>query len=598
MNDTAKPSRPDPLEISKIVTRIAEQSQSLVADFLHQQIEEPNLGMGDVSDMGKTFHIVTQHMLANPPALASAQAQLWQQHFDLWQRSAAAFWGQSVESAAEPDSDDRRFRHQDWQEYMLFDFVKQSYLLTARWLQTTVGGLEGLDDQAQKKISFYARQLTDALSPTNSAFTNPEVIRATLDSGGENLLIGLRQLLDDLQRGKGQLRIRQTDPDAFELGVNVATTPGQVIYQNELMQLLQFNPSTEQVYRRPLLVIPPWINKYYILDLREKNSFIKWWVDQGFTVFVISWVNPDEQLAEKEFDDYLTAGPLAAFDAIKQATGERELNAVGYCLGGTLLASALAYLAAKQRRCPVKAATFMTTLLDFAEPGDLGVFIDDEQLDALEQRMNRAGYLDGAEMATSFNLLRANDLIWSFFVNNYLLGKAPFPFDLLYWNSDSTRMPAKMHSFYLRNMYQKNLLAQPGGIELAGAAIDLSKIKVPSYFLATTEDHIAPWRSCYSGATLFAGATRFVLGGSGHIAGAINPPAGKKYGYHACDGVKSLPDIQTWLDNAEEQQGSWWPDWLTWVNKYAGEPVPARVPGDSRLDPIEPTPGAYVLTRS
>jgi len=434
----------------------------------------------------------------------------------------------------------------------------------------------------------------DALSPTNFPITNPEVLRSTLESGGENLLNGLRNLLGDLERGKGRLNIRMTDLDAFELGKNVATTPGKVIYQNELMQLIQYTPTTETVYKRPLMVVPPWINKYYILDLRPKNSFIKWWVDQGFTVFVLSWVNPDEKMSEKNFEDYLARGPLTAMDKITEVTGESEINALGYCLGGTLLASCQAYLAAKGDN-RIQSATFMTTMLDFSKPGDLGVFIDEEQLSSLEQMMEKRGYLDGSEMATTFNMLRANDLIWSFFVNNYLLGKDPFPFDLLYWNSDSTRMPACMHSFYLRTMYQKNLLVQPGAIELLGESIDLRKIEQPAYFLSTIEDHIAPWKSTYLGARHFSGKVRFVLGGSGHIAGAINPPTANKYGFWV--NTKLPASSEDYLASAKQQEGSWWSDWLEWIKPMAGEQVPAREPGGGKLPPLEDAPGSYVQLR-
>ncbi|MDX1654371.1 MAG: alpha/beta fold hydrolase, partial [Candidatus Competibacteraceae bacterium] len=369
---------------------------------------------------------------------------------------------------------------------------------------------------------------------------------------------------------------------------------GKVVYQNELIQLIQYEPSTEQVYQKPLLVVPPWINKFYILDLRPKNSFIKWWVDQGFTVFVISWVNPDENLADRNFEDYLQQGPLAALDAIEQATGEKEVNGVGYCLGGTLLASTLGYLAAKNDK-RIRSGTFFTTMIDFSRPGELEVFIDEEQITQLEKRMEKRGYLEGSEMATTFNMLRANDLIWSFFINNYLLGKDPFPFDLLYWNSDSTRMPAAMHSFYLRNMYQRNLLKEPGGITLLDTPIDLTKVKTPVYFLSTIEDHIAPWKSTYGGTQVFKGSVRFVLGGSGHIAGVINPPVGGKY--HYWTGNKTPADPHEWFESAKQNQGSWWPDWHKWVEKQAGEKVPARKPGDGKLKVIEDAPGSFAKFR-
>ncbi|HXH03140.1 MAG TPA: class I poly(R)-hydroxyalkanoic acid synthase [Candidatus Competibacteraceae bacterium] len=585
---------PDPVVLSRTVTKIAEQSQRLVNDFLKRQAADGTLCLEDTLYLGNAFLEMTQRMMAQPGKLVEAQLNLWKSYLDLWQKSAAAFFGQQVEPAVQEEQSDKRFKHNDWEQNYLFSFIKQSYLLTARWVQDVVANVDGMDPKSKRKLEFYTRQFVDALAPTNFPITNPEVLRATIESGGENLVKGLSNLLDDLERGKGKLNIRMTDLDAFELGKNIATTPGQVIYQTELMQLLQYNPSTATVAKRPLLIVPPWINKYYILDLRPKNSFIKWAVDQGHTVFVISWVNPDERLAEKSFDDYLTEGTLAALDAIEQATGEREVNAVGYCLGGTLLAATLGYMAAKKDR-RIVSATFLTTLIDFAEPGELEVFIDEEQLNALEKRMERRGYLDGAEMATTFNLLRANDLIWSFFINNYLLGREPFPFDLLYWNSDSTRMPAKMHSFYLRNMYQRNLLREPGGITLAGQAIDLSKVKTPVYFLSTIEDHIAPWKSTYAGTQLFKGPVKFVLGGSGHIAGVVNPPEAGKYCYWTNGSVPADP--HAWFESAHQEQGSWWPNWQSWVSQYAGEQVPARQPGEGKLKPLEPAPGSYVKLR-
>jgi poly[(R)-3-hydroxyalkanoate] polymerase subunit PhaC len=452
--------------------------------------------------------------------------------------------------------------------------------------------VDGLDEKTARKVDFYTRQFIDALSPSNFVLTNPEVLRETVQSGGQNLIQGLKNLLKDLDRGDHrQLRIRMTDLEAFKLGMNVATTKGKVVYQNELMQLVQYQPSTKEVYRRPLLIIPPWINKFYILDLRENNSFIKWAVDQGHTVFVISWVNPDEKLAHKDFKDYLVEGSLAALDAIEQATDEQKVNAIGYCLGGTLLAATLAYLAAKNEE-RIASATFLATLIDFSEPGELGVFVDEHQVSALEKRMEERGYLEGFEMATTFNMLRSNDLIWSFVVNNYLLGKDPFPFDLLYWNSDATRMPAKMHSFYLRNMYIKNLLKQPGGLKLAGVAIDISKVKTPAYFLSTVEDHIAPWKSTYAGTKLLGGPAKFVLAGSGHIAGVINPPCANKYGYRT--NAKLPREPNAWLNDAAHNEGSWWPDWGKWIEAYGGARVPARVPGKGRLKALEDAPGSYV----
>ena len=443
-------------------------------------------------------------------------------------------------------------------------------------------------------MDFYSRQFVDAMSPTNFLLTNPEVLRKTAETGGENLIKGLNNLLTDLEAGKGNLRIKMTDTDAFKLGENIGVSPGKVIYQNKLMQLIQYSPASDTVLKRPLLIGPPWINKFYILDLRPKNSLVRWAVAQGHTVFMISWVNPDETLAETDFASYMRLGYLDALDAIERATGEREVNAIGYCLGGTLLAATLAYMAAKNDD-RIKSATFFVTMMDFEEAGELGVFIDEEQLTALEEKMNKRGYLEGSEMATTFNMLRANDLIWSFVVNNYLLGNEPFPFDLLYWNSDSTRMPAAMHSFYLRRMYQENKLREPGGIELDGVKIDLRQIRTPAYFLSTREDHIAPWKSTYRSAHLLGGENRFVLAASGHIAGVVNPPEGGKYSHWINADLPSTADA--WLDGATEIAGSWWPDWQRWVTAIDAAKAPARVPGDGKLTPIEDAPGSYVKVK-
>ena len=471
----------------------------------------------------------------------------------------------------------------------------RAYLLTARSIQGAVNEVEGLDERTARKVDFYTRQFVDALAPSNFVLTNPEVLRATVESRGENLLNGLKNLLDDLDRGKGRLHISMTDMAAFKIGENVAATPGKVVYQNDLIQLIQYTPTTETVKRRPLLIIPPWINKFYILDLRPRNSFIRWAVGQGHTVFVISWVNPDERLAAQELSRITCAkGPLAALDAIEQATGERTANVIGYCLGGTLLAATLAYMAVK-RDNRIKSATYFVTMVDFQEAGELSVFIDEEQLQALEQRMSKKGYLEARDMHTTFNMLRANDLIWSFVVNNYLLGKQPFPFDLLYWNANSTRMPAAMHSFYLRKMYQENLLVKPGGITLGGVPLDLRKIKTPSFLLSTREDHIAPWRSTYAATQLYSGPVKFVLSASGHIAGVVNPP-GSKYGHWIND--NNPPTAEEWFAGATQVADSWWPGWELWVSQYAGGEVPARHPGDGKLKPIEDAPGSYVKVRA
>ncbi|MGH7126911.1 MAG: PHA/PHB synthase family protein, partial [Stellaceae bacterium] len=455
---------PDPVQLSRDLAEIAERSQRLVLNFLQRQRPD-GIGMADPLNVGQAFLEMTQRLMADPARLVQAQLSLWQDYLKLWQSTTQRMMGGPAEPVIEPASADRRFKDNAWTENAVFDYIKQSYLLTARWMQATVKEVDGLDDKTSKKIDFYTRQFVDAIAPSNFVLTNPEVLRATIESGGENLVKGLDNLLGDLERGHGRLMIKMTDIEKFKVGENIAVTPGQVVYQNDLIQLIQYEPTTEKVHRRPLLIIPPWINKFYILDLRPENSFIRWAVEQGHTVFVVSWVNPDERLAEKSFEDYMTEGLLAALDAIEQATGERNANVIGYCLGGTLLAASLAYMKAKGDD-RIVSATYFVALADFKEAGELSVFIDEEQLASLEERMYEKGFLEARDMATTFNMLRANDLIWSFVINNYLLGKEPFPFDILYWNGDSTNLPAAMHSFYLREMYMENRLSEPDGLEM------------------------------------------------------------------------------------------------------------------------------------
>ena len=515
---------------------IAEQTSRLLAGAMKRDASTGHFSMADELGIAKAFFDLTAKMLSDPFKLAEAQMNLWKDYIALWQGSMMKLMGQPSAPVAIPDRNDRRFKDPQWEEHFIFDYIKQSYLIAARHLHRAVSEVEGLDAATEKKVDFYTRQYIDALAPTNFALTNPEVLRETAATGGKNLVQGFQNLLKDLERGKGkQVQVKMTDPSAFKLGENIATTKGKVVFQNDLIQLIQYEPLTETVNKRPLLIIPPWINKYYILDLREKNSFVRWAAEQGHTVFVVSWVNPDRKFAQKSFEDYMFEGPLAALDAMEKATGEAEADVIGYCLGGTLLACTLAYLSAKKQAKRVTSATFFVSLIDFAEPGELGVFTDEQTVASLEKRMNARGYLEGSEMGNTFNMLRANDLIWSFVVNNYLLGKDPMPFDLLHWNSDSTRMPARMHAYYLRNMYIRNKLAEAGGIELGGVPIDVGSIQIPAYFISTAEDHIAPWKSTFAGAKLLSGPVRFVLGGSGHIAGIVNPPAAKKYCYWAGD---------------------------------------------------------------
>src|SRR5215217_385955 len=522
---------PDPALVTRTMSEVAERGQRIVSDFLKRQSENEGAGANpDPLGIGSAFLEMTTRLMSNPTRLMQAQLGFWPDYLTLWQNTARRILGENVEPVISEDPRDRRFKDEAWRENEVFDFIRQSYLLSARFFQTVAGSVDGMDEKTAQKVDLYTRQFVDAMSPSNFLLTNPEVLRKTAETGGENLLKGLSHLLNDLERGKGRLRIRMTDDSKFRVGENIAVSPGKVVFQNDLMQLIQYAPATETVLKRPLVIFPPWINKFYILDLRPKNSFVRWAVEQGHTVFMVSWVNPDERLAEKGFDDYMKEGVYDALDAIEKATGEKAVNAIGYCLGGTLLATTLAHMAAK-RDMRIKSATYFVTMTDFSEVGELGVFIDEEQLRALEAKMQRRGYLEGREMATTFNMLRANDLIWSFVVNNYLLGQEPFPFDLLYWNDDSTRMPARMHSFYLRSMYQQNDLVKPGAIELLGVKIDLRAIAVPSYLISTREDHIAPWKSTYRATQIYSGPVRFVLAASGHIAGVVNPPDSGKYSH-------------------------------------------------------------------
>ncbi|MGY3622386.1 PHA/PHB synthase family protein [Bradyrhizobium sp. USDA 10063] len=582
----------DPIALAAQLQNIAKQSQLLMQRFVSQQPDAVKFGMGDTSTLGFDFFELMTKMMTDPVVVARAQIDLFYDTLGIWQKTAERMLMLRAREAGAPK--DKRFKHPDWSENAIFDFVKDSYLVAAKSLLSAIRETKGMDEASARKVDFYTRQFVDAVSPSNFVATNPEVLTATLESGGQNLLRGLENLLVDLERGDGRLAITMTDMKAFRLGENIATAPGKIIYQNELMQLIQYAPSTRESRRRPLLIVPPWINKFYVLDLQPKNSFIKWAVDQGHTVFVISWVNPDERLAEMSFEHYMLEGPLAALDAIESATGERSVNTIGYCLGGTLLASTAAFLAAKGDD-RIASATYFVTLVDFTEVGDMAVFIDEEQLASLERRMRKRGYLEAQDMATAFNMLRANDLIWSFVVNNYLLGKEQMPFDLLFWNSDSTRMPAAMHSFYLRKMYQRNLLAKPGGITLADTPIDLSKVRTPAFILATREDHIAPWKSTYTATRLYSGPVKFVLSAAGHMAGVISAP-GSKYGHWANDNLPPSPD--EWLAGATPHQGSWWPLWDEWVTQFDAGRVPAREPGGGKLPVIENAPGSYVRVRS
>src|SRR6266478_2333189 len=506
----------------------------------------------ELAEVIKTLTAVAEYWLSDNERASDLQTKIAKGYLDLWGSAMRRLAGEETMPAIAPSPRDKRFADPEWKSNQFFDFVMQLYLLSTQWAQDLVRNADGLDPHTRKKAEFYVRQITNALAPTNFVLTNPELLRETLTSNADNLVRGMHMLAEDIERGGGHLKIRQSDSSMFEVGRNLAVTPGKVIYQNELMQLIQYAPSTETVLERPLLIVPPWINKYYILDLTPEKSFIKWAVAQGLTVFVVSWVNPDAKLAKNGFEDYMRKGPLEAIDVVTKVTGEDKIHTIGYCVGGTLLAATLAYMAGKRDE-RVLSATMFAAQVDFTYGGDLLVFIDEEQLRTLERQMEETGYLEGQKMAMAFNMMRSNDLVWPYVVNNYLKGKAPFPFDLLYWNSDATRMPAANHSFYLRNCYLENKLSK-GAMVIGGEALDLGKIVIPIYNLATREDHIAPAKSVFLGSKFFGGPVKFVLAGSGHIAGVVNPPEPVKYFYWS-DGP-ALGSLESWIEKAEQRPGS------------------------------------------
>jgi polyhydroxyalkanoate synthase len=565
---------------------------SALAERTSSNGQGPYSMASEAGEAAKSLGEIARHWAAEPAKFATAQSELMASYADLWGRSFRRFLGEEVEPVVEPEPGDNRFKDPDWSNGQVFDFWKQAYLITSRWAEDLTRNTSGVDDKTRKKALFYLNQMLSAMSPSNFPLTNPEVLRTTLATNAENLVQGMMHFVEDLGQSKDLLRISQTDLSAFEIGRNLAVTPGKVVFQNDLIQLIQYAPTTDEVYERPLLVVPPWINKYYILDLVPEKSFVKWAVAQGFTVFLVSWVNPDIKLAQKTFEDYMREGIFGAVEAVIRQTGSPKINALGYCVGGTLLASALAYMAAKNDN-RIASASFLAAQVDFSEAGDLLVFIDDAQLNSLEEMMAEQGYLDGSRMAAVFNMLRPRDLIWPYVINNYLLGKKPFPFDLLFWNADSTRLPAANHAFYLREFYHLNRLAK-GEMQLGGVRLDLSKVKIPIYELFTKEDHIAPAASVFRGSKLFGGPVRHVMAGSGHIAGVVNPPAKKKYQFWSGGRSNSLED---WMATAHEAAGSWWPDWASWLAAYSGPKVPARDPSAGPLRAIEDAPGSFVKSR-
>jgi polyhydroxyalkanoate synthase len=542
--------------------------------------EATQLLMGNLID---TWGKLTQSLIQHPDALMKSQLNYWQDYQQLFQNTAQTGSG----------FNDKRFNHEEWQNNLTLNFVKNAYFLLSNHVESLITDIsEPENHHLKQRLRFFTQQVMDAMAPTNFATLNPEVMKKMHETNGSNILTGFNQLLDDIEHDN--LSFKMCDLSPFQLGKNIACTPGKVIYQNDLMQLIQYAPATPTTHQVPLLIVPPWINKYYILDLQPENSFVKWLVNQGLTVFMISWVNPSSAHKRKQFSDYMFEGPLTAIKIIQDLTNQAQVNLLGYCVGGTLLGCTLAYLH-KKKVSSVRSATFLTTLLDFSEPGELGAFIDEEQLNRLDTYMEAKGYLDGKMMSSVFNALRANDLIWGSFVNHYLKGQKPKAFDLLYWNADATNIPAKVHGFYLRNMYLHNRLIQKNKIKLAGVPLDLSQIKVPCYFLAAQEDHIVPWTTCYKGSQVLSGENKFVLTSSGHVAGVVNPPCRKKYGYWCGGQDETSPEA--FLENAVFTSGSWWGDWLTWQKNYAGELAPV-LKSSCRIKAIEQAPGSYVKQSS
>ncbi|ATC34485.1 class I poly(R)-hydroxyalkanoic acid synthase [Caulobacter vibrioides] len=581
--------------LSANLARAAVTAQGAIAEAALRQADRPAALSPDPFHVAPALNEVMTRLAAQPDRLMRAQADLFGQYMELWQNAARRAAGEAVTPVVAPSAGDKRFNDPDWASNPMFDLMKQSYLLSSNWLNGLIAEVDGVDPATKRRVEFFTRMLTDAFSPSNFLISNPAALREVVQTQGQSLVRGMENFAADLERGGGQLAISQTDLAKFKVGENVATAPGKVVYQNDILQLLQFDPTTDTVCEIPLLIFPPWINKFYIMDLRPENSMIRWLTGQGFTVFVASWVNPDQTLAAKTFEDYMFEGIYDATQQVMTQCGVDRVNTVGYCIGGTLLSVALAHMAARGDK-RINSATFFAAQQDFAEAGDLLLFTNEEWLQSIEQQMDQAGgFLPSQSMADTFNALRGNDLIWSFFVSNYLMGKEPRPFDLLFWNADQTRMPKALHLFYLRNFYKDNALTT-GKLSLGGEHLDLSTVKTPIYVQSSKDDHIAPYRSVYRGAKAFGGPVTFTMAGSGHIAGVINHPDAKKYQHWTNDELPA--DVSQWIAGAQEQPGSWWPHWSAWLKSRSGEQVPARDPAKGKLKPLEDAPGSFVLVKS
>ncbi len=591
------PPYADMAALTRTMADINIKAQDVMRDAAERRVSSGRIGAEAPTDplnVAEATSQVVSALSTDPLKVMSLQMSLWDNYAKLFGAMTERASGKTAEAIIEPGPSDKRFKHEAWSENPVLDFVKQSYLLLSKWVDDAILSADGVDDATKRRAQFHADQFLAAMAPTNVPALNPEVIDETMATQGANFLKGLENFMADLERGHGELAIRQADLDFFKVGENLATTPGKVVYQNELMQLIQYSPTTDKVAERPMVIFPPWINKFYILDLQPENSFIRWLVDQGRTVFVVSWVNPGPELKDKSFPDYMRQGVFEALEAAERATGSDSFDTIGYCIGGTLLAVTLAYMAQKGDE-RINTATFFTAQTDFAEAGDLLLFVDDKQLKNIEKQIDAAGgVLEGSAMARTFNMLRPNDLIWSAFVDNYYKGKEAKKFDLLYWNADSTRMTKACHLYYLREFYQHNKLSK-SELVIDGTHIDLAKVKVPIFMQAGEKDHIAPAGSVYRSARSFGGDVTYMLAGSGHIAGVINHPDKKKYHYRTND---SLPEsLAAWTENAEFHDHSWWPYWIEWLSSHSSGEVAARAPGDRELSVIEDAPGSYVKVK-
>jgi len=579
--------------LSANLTQAMTRANTAISTAFVDQTKDAANWQPDPLGMQAALNDVWGHLAAQPETLREAHAALWQRYAEIWQKHATYML--TGQQADEGPVRDKRFKDPEWRSNPAFSMLRESYLATAEFITDLVNRTEGVDEATKRKAAFYIKQAVDAASPSNFLMTNPAALRALFQSGGESLVKGVENLAEDLKRGKGNLAISQTDINAYRVGENVATTPGKVVFRNRVFELLQYEPTTEKVHEVPLLIFPPWINKFYILDLQPKNSMIKWLTDQGHTVFLVSWVNPDEDMADATFEDYMREGVYAATQAVKEAAGVDRMNAVGYCIGGTLLSASLAHMA-KSGDTSIQSATFFAAQADFKLAGDLLVFSDDQAIKFLEDKMDQAGgVLDAQTMADTFNSLRSNDLIWNYVVDNYYVGKQPPPFDLLYWNADQTRMPKALHLFYLRKFYRDNALSE-GKLELLSEKLSLKDVTIPIFMQSSKEDHIAPAASVYRSALSFGGPVEYIIAGSGHIAGVINHPSANKYQYWTNPNLKGA--LEDWQAFATEHPGSWWPHWDAWLRKISGPDVDARHPGDGELQPLGDAPGEYVKVRS